>query len=66
MVEPAQYGPVLLAEVVGVVTITFTEPVDVQPSAVTVTVYTPASATCAFGTLGFCNTEEKALGPLQL
>ena len=53
IVDPTQNGPGLLAEVVGVVTITFTVPVAVQPNALTVTVYTPELTAVAAGMFGF-------------
>jgi hypothetical protein len=66
IVEPAQYGPVLAADVVGVVTTTVTEPALEHPSELTVTVYTPALIVVAEGIVGFCRFDEKELGPAQV
>ena len=68
MVDPAQYGPVLVA--VGVAGRAFTTTVVVpaklvHPPTVTVTEYVPAIATVAAGRVGFCNADENAEGPVQ-
>ena len=67
-VEPTQIGELLPA--VGVAGIGFTTTVVVatglvHPATVTVTEYVPAIATVAPGRVGFCNVDEKALGPVQ-
>jgi hypothetical protein len=68
MVEPAQYGPPLLAlGVAGVaLTTTFVVPAaDVQPLTVTVTEYEPPSAVVALARVGFCSAEVKPFGPVH-
>jgi hypothetical protein len=62
---PTQYGPALLADVVGVRTFTLTVPVLVHPSEVTVTVYTPMFAVDELATVGFCKPEVNPPGPLH-
>ena len=66
--EPAQYGPPLLAVgVAGVAfTTTFVVPAaDVHPLTVTVTEYVPASPSAAFARVGFCAEEVKLFGPVH-
>ena len=68
IVEPAQYGPPLLAVgVAGVaLTTTFVVPaVDVQPLTVIVTEYVPASAVVALERVGFCSDDVKPFGPVH-
>jgi len=67
-VEPAQYGPPLLAVgVAGVaLTTTFVVPAaDVQPLTVMVTEYVPASAVVAFARVGFWSADVKPFGPVH-
>src|SRR5581483_5058869 len=67
-VFPLQYGPPLPAlGVAGIgLTTTFAVPAaDVQPLTVTVTEYVPASASVAFGRVGFCCADVKPFGPVQ-
>jgi hypothetical protein len=68
IVEPAQYGPPLLA--VGVagmaLTTTFVVPAaEVQPLTATVTEYVPESAVVALARVGFCSAEVKPFGPVH-
>src|SRR6266513_3677843 len=68
IVAPSQYGPPLLAVgVAGVaLTTTFVVPAaEVQPFTVIVTEYVPASASVAFGRVGFCCAEVKPFGPVH-
>src|SRR5438067_8349704 len=68
MVAPAQSG--LPSAAVGVagtgLTATVVVPAaEVQPPAVTVTEYVPASAAVAFARVGFCCDEVKPFGPVH-
>ena len=68
MVLPVQTG--VLLDAVGVDGVVFTTTAvvpaaDVQPFAVTVTLYVPAMATVDAPVDGFCNAEEKLLGPVH-
>ena len=68
IVAPSQYGPPF--EAVGVagiaLTTTFVVPAaEVQPFTVTVTEYVPASASVAFGRVGFWSVEVKPFGPVH-
>jgi hypothetical protein len=68
IVEPAQYGPPLVAVgVAGVAfTTTFVVPADdVQPLTVIMTEYVPASAVVAFARVGFWSEDVKPLGPVH-
>src|SRR5207248_8983910 len=67
IVAPAQYGPPLAGEGVGMLfTTTFVVPAaDVQPATLTVSEYVPASAAVAFARVGFCRDEVKPFGPVQ-
>ena len=68
-VEPTQIG--LLLPAVGAAGIGLTTTIVVpagpgHPATVTVTEYVPASATIVLAIDGFCDEEEKLLGPVQL
>src|SRR5436305_1756618 len=68
IVEPSQYGPPLAAAGVAGVAVTATLVVpaaELQPPAVTVTEYVPASAAVAFARVGFCSVEVKPFGPVH-
>lgn len=67
-VEPAHMGVLLLA--VGAAGVGFTTTVVVaaalpQPLTVATTEYVPAAASVVDAIVGFCEEEEKLLGPVQ-
>jgi hypothetical protein len=64
IVAPGQYGPVLNAEAVAVVTTTVVEFTPVHPLRVTVRLYTPAFAMVTFVIVGFWTAEVNP-GPDQ-
>ena len=67
-VKPAQIGLLLLAAgAAGAgLTVTIVVPAEpVQPAMVAVTEYVPEAATVAAAIVGFCEEEEKLLGPVQ-
>src|ERR1044071_4029944 len=68
IVPPTQYGPPFdgVGVAAALLTTTFVEPAsDVQPGAVTMTEYVPASAGVALAMVGFCCAEVKLFGPLH-
>jgi hypothetical protein len=68
IVLPSQYGPLLLAAGVagfGVITTLVVPAAELQPPAVTVTEYVPASPGAAFARVGFCCDDVKPFGPVQ-
>ena len=68
IVFPKQTGlllPAVGAAGVGFTTTVTVPPGLVQPLAVALTVYVPASARTALAILGFCNADEKLLGPVH-
>ena len=68
MAPPAQYEAgetVLVAMLFGVFTTTVTVRVTEQPLLVATTVYIPALAAAALGTVGFWATDVKPFGPVQ-
>lgn len=68
-VEPAQIGlllPAVGATGIGLTTTTVVPAGPGHPATVTVTEYVPASATIALAIVGFCEEDEKLLGPVQL
>src|ERR1043165_5840302 len=68
IVPPTQYGPPFVGAgvVAALLTTTFVLPAsDVQPGAVTMTEYVPASAGVALAMVGFCCAEVKLFGPVH-
>ena len=65
---PAHIGPLLPAEGATGIAFTTTRVVPIgpgQPLTVAVTEYVPAANNVALAMDGFCNTDEKAFGPVQ-